>query len=169
MTRSASARLGVYATFASAAFLAALFMGRPDVAALGAPFAAFLVLALVLARAPKLRVELTLDEERTVEGEPVSARLELTGIGAAHEVELELVLPHGIELANAGARMIVRVPTDGLALPLELVPWRWGAFRLGTVRTRACATASASSPTTGSFRARRRCARTRSPSGCGGS
>jgi uncharacterized protein (DUF58 family) len=118
-------------------FLAALFLGRPDVAALGAPFAAFLVLALLLSRAPRLAVTLSLGEERTVEGHHVAAELDLTGEGTLHEVELALALPHGVELDEGSERMIVRIPAGGpLVIPLELVPWRWGAFRLGALAVR---------------------------------
>ena len=57
----------------------------------GAPFAAFLVLALTLARAPEPRPWRSRSpRSRTVEGEQVDARLELTTDGAVHEVELAL-------------------------------------------------------------------------------
>jgi uncharacterized protein (DUF58 family) len=137
MIRSASARLGAYAAFVSLAFLVALFMGRPGVAALGAPFAAFLVVALLLQRTPSLTVALTLAEERTVEGEPVAAALELSSASALDEVEVALVLPYGIELGEGAERMVVHVAAgETRVLPLELVPWRWGAFRLGRAAVR---------------------------------
>jgi len=80
MRRTASARLGVYAAFASAAFLLALVLGRPELAALAAPFAAFPVLALALARAPELTVAVTLAEVR------VAARARRAGaVGAPAE------------------------------------------------------------------------------------
>jgi uncharacterized protein (DUF58 family) len=136
MTRSASSRLGAYAAFASATFLAALFMGRPAIAALGAPFAAFLVLALVLARAPELTVALSLAEDRAVEGETVAAELEVAGT-ELHEVELALVLPYGLDLGGGSNRMIVEAsPGEPRSVPLELVPWRWGAFRMGPIAVR---------------------------------
>ena len=103
MTRSASSRLGAYAAFVAAAFLVALFMGRPDVAALGAPFAAFLVVALLFQRTPKLTVALTLAEERTVEGEPVAATLEVSSDAGLDQVELALVLPYGVELGEGAS------------------------------------------------------------------
>jgi uncharacterized protein (DUF58 family) len=137
VTRSASARLGVYAGFASGAFLLGLFLGRPAVAALGAPFAAFLVLALVLERPPSLTVALSLADERTVEGEEVDGALELSADGAVHELELALVLPTGLELADGADRAVVRLRRgEQRTLPVRLAPWRWGAYHLGTCAVR---------------------------------
>ena len=135
MTRTASPRLVSYAGFASAAFLAGLFLGRPEVAALGAPFAAFLVLALLLARPPELSVALSLADDRTVEGDPVDAELALSG-SELHEVEVELALPYGLELAEGSPRLVLHVPPQGCVVPLSLVPWRWGAFRLDRIAVR---------------------------------
>jgi uncharacterized protein (DUF58 family) len=137
MRRSASSRLGAYAGFASATFLAALLLGRPVVAVVGAPFAVFLVLALSLARPPALAVALRLVEERAIEGDPVEAELELSAAEAVHEVEVALVLPEGVELHEGSGRIVTRLaPGERRTLPLELVPWRWGAHRLGTIAVR---------------------------------
>jgi uncharacterized protein (DUF58 family) len=137
MTRSASPRLRVYAGFASALFLLALLLGRPELAALGAPFAAFLVLALVLARPPELTLAVTLAEERTIEGQPVDGELEVSAVGALHELELALVAPHGVELAEGARHVVLRLaPGERRTLAFRFVPWRWGAYRLGTFAVR---------------------------------
>jgi uncharacterized protein (DUF58 family) len=137
MTRSASARLRIYLGFAVAAFLLALVLGRPELAAVAAPFAAFLALAFVLARAPELTVAVTLAEGRTVEGEPVDGELELSCIDALHEVELELVLPDGIELVEGTNLFVLRLaPGERRTLPLRLVASRWGAYRIGSCAVR---------------------------------
>jgi uncharacterized protein (DUF58 family) len=137
MTRSASARLGVYAGFAAAAFLLALLLGRAELAALGAPFAAFLVLALALGRAPELTVAAMLAEERTIEGQPVDGELELSATGTLHEIELELVVPYGVELMDGASRVVLRLaPGERRTLPFQLVGWRWGAYRIGAYAVR---------------------------------
>ncbi len=137
MTRRASARLGVYAAFASAAFLLALVFGRPELAALGAPFAAFLVLALALARAPELTVAVTLADARAIEGQPVDGELELSAVGTLHEVEVALVLPHGVELVDGEQRLVLRLAAgERRTLPFSVVAWRWGAYRIGAVAVR---------------------------------
>jgi uncharacterized protein (DUF58 family) len=135
MTRTASRRLASYAGFASAAFLAGLFLGKPEVAALGAPFVAFLVVALALARPPTVDVALTLADDRAVEGETVGAELAVSG-SELHEVEVELALPYGLELAEGSPRLVLHVPRQGCVVPLSLVPWRWGAFRLDRIAVR---------------------------------
>jgi uncharacterized protein (DUF58 family) len=138
VTRSASSRLGLYAGFASAMFLLALLLGRPTLAAIGAPFAAFLVIALALVRSPELTVALTLAEERTVEGEPVDGALEVSAEGAIHELELALTLPVGVDLAEGTDRAVLRLaPGELHILPLRIVPWRWGAYRLGRLAVRS--------------------------------
>jgi uncharacterized protein (DUF58 family) len=134
---SVSGRARVYASFAAVTFLLALLLGRPTLAAIGAPFAAFLVLALVLARAPGLTVALSLADDRAVEGEPVRGELELAAERGRHEVELALVLPDGIELAEGAERIVLSLPPDERrTLELELLPWRWGAYRLGRLAVR---------------------------------
>ena len=73
MTRAATPKLGAYAGLAGAGLLAALVLGRPELAALAAPFALLLVVGLSLAETPRLSAFLELGTERQVEGEPVTA------------------------------------------------------------------------------------------------
>jgi uncharacterized protein (DUF58 family) len=137
VTGSASARLGVYTGFASVAFLLALALGRPELVALGAPFAAFLVLALALGQAPELTVAMTLADERTIEGQPVDGELEISAATALHEVEISLALPYGVELVEGASRFVLRLaPGERRTLPFRLVAWRWGAFRMGALDVR---------------------------------
>ena len=77
MTRAATPKLGAYAALAGAGLLAALVLGRPELAALAAPFAVLLVVGISLAETPRLSAFLELGTERQVEGEPVTAELEL--------------------------------------------------------------------------------------------
>ena len=53
MTRAATPKLGAYAALAGAGLLAALVLGRPELAALAAPFAVLLVVGLSLAVVPE--------------------------------------------------------------------------------------------------------------------
>ena len=52
MTRSATGKLRVYLVVAGLGLLAALALGRPELAALAAPFAVFVALGLALAHVP---------------------------------------------------------------------------------------------------------------------
>ncbi len=72
-----------------------------------------------------------------VEGQPVDCELELSAVGALHEVELALVLPHGVELTDGAERVVLRLaPGERRTLAFRLVAWRWGAYRLGTFAVR---------------------------------
>ena len=54
VTRAATAKLGAYTALTGAGLLAALVLGRPELAALAAPFAALLVVGLSLAETPRV-------------------------------------------------------------------------------------------------------------------
>ena len=74
MKRTASPKLGAYAGLAALGLLAALTLGRPELAVLAAPFALILFAGLAAAREPELLVWLELDKERAVEGDIVRSR-----------------------------------------------------------------------------------------------
>jgi uncharacterized protein (DUF58 family) len=77
VTRSASPKLGAYAALTGAGLIAALVLGRPELAALAAPFALFLAAGLALAEPPEVRTVLDLAPERQIEGDPVEVELNL--------------------------------------------------------------------------------------------
>ena len=76
--RTASPKLGAYAGLAALGLLAALVLGRPELAVLAAPFALVALRRVSLAaREPEIRVALELDRERAVEGEIVTITIDL--------------------------------------------------------------------------------------------
>jgi uncharacterized protein (DUF58 family) len=137
VTRSATTKLGAYAALAGAGLLAALILGRPELAAVAAPFALLLVVGLSLAEPPRVEARLDLDAERQVEGEPVTATLELYAESAVERLELLLRLPDGLESEAPNPRLL-RLPADEpreLEYPLRCA--HWGAYLLGEVLLRA--------------------------------
>jgi uncharacterized protein (DUF58 family) len=125
-----SPKLTLYAAFAAASFLTALVLGRPELAALGAPFT--LVLAVGLALAPPSPVEASLrpGRELAVEGEELEAELVLSAPERAQTVELALLLPDGLRAAsNSGSFLLRLTPSGERRLPVRLVCERWGAYR----------------------------------------
>jgi uncharacterized protein (DUF58 family) len=135
MTRSP--KLALYASFAAASFVAALALGRPELAALGAPFAFILVIGLSLAGPSQVDVRLRLDRERAVEGDEVEAELELVS-PVAGDVRLALLLPDGIGFKDATAPGSLRLEAGRTrTLPLRLTCERWGAYRLGDAVVRS--------------------------------
>ena len=77
MTGFASPRLSGYAVLAASGLVAGLALGRVEPVALAAPFVLALVAAAVGNR-PEVAVHLALDRERVLEGDEITATVELT-------------------------------------------------------------------------------------------
>ena len=121
--------------------LAALASGLVAAAALAAPFALALVVALSASRRPRLRVAFTLDRGRTLEGDKVGAWVDVHAESASRWlewVEVELILPDGVVAVDDPGRLALRLePGERRRLDYRLVCERWGAHRVGAVEVRA--------------------------------
>jgi uncharacterized protein (DUF58 family) len=136
VTRSATPKLGAYAGLAGVGLLAALVLGRAELAVLAAPFAIVLFLGLALSEAPDVRVALDLDSERQVEGEEVNASLEARTHLPVSRLELLLDVPDGLE-TDAPNPVLVALDLDErreLEVPLRCA--HWGAYLVGRVHAR---------------------------------
>ena len=131
MTRAATTKLGAYAGLAAFGLIAALVLGRPEPAALAAPFALLLVVGLSLAEPPKVSAFFELDAERQVEGEPVEALLELRAENTIPQLELLLDLPHGLAAEAPNPRLLRLYNGDQPELSYPLRCERWGAYLVG--------------------------------------
>src|SRR3954451_6857747 len=96
MTRAATPKLGAYAVLAGLGLLAALATGRPELAALAAPFAAVLVVGLSLAEEPDVQATEEIDRERQVKGASVAAELTLSSDRPVSHLEVLFYLPCGL-------------------------------------------------------------------------
>ena len=137
MTRAATPKLGAYAALAGTGLLTALVLGRPELAALAAPFAIVLAAGLSLAEPPRVRAWLELDRERQIEGEEVTAHLELATQSVVPGLELLLDLPDGVESLGENPQ---RRHLDWDDRPEIDLPFRcshWGAYQVGEVLLRA--------------------------------
>jgi uncharacterized protein (DUF58 family) len=135
-----SPKLALYAAFAGTSFLAALVLGRPELAALGAPFALVLVVGLALPPPPQATAALRIARQRAVEGEEIEAELVISAPARAQDLQLALLLPDGIRSAVGGAdSLLLRLePGRDRTLPLRLACAHWGAHRVGTLLLRSC-------------------------------
>jgi uncharacterized protein (DUF58 family) len=136
--RYAAPKLGAYAGIGAFGLLAALVLGRPELAAIAAPFALIAGLGLMLAPEPRIPVSVKLDRERALAGDEVTAKLEVRSPRRVEHVELALVLPPGIELVDGRNPVLLRL--DGhepRTLELRLRCERWGGYVLGDVALRA--------------------------------
>lgn len=135
MTPSASPRLPAYAALAAFGLVAALGAGRPELAALAAPFALLVVVA-VAASPVAIDGGLRLERERALEAEPVGATATVINTGAAARVELYLPTTPRLQAEPvatafwlpAGARREVH---------FELGVDRWGVHGAGPTLVRA--------------------------------
>jgi uncharacterized protein (DUF58 family) len=135
--RAASPKLGAYAGLGAFGLLAALVLGRPELAAVGAPFALLAALGLALARDPHVDVGVSLDRERVLEGEEVLATLDVESPARLEHLELVLVLPSGLALTEGRNPVLLRLAPDELrTLELRLRCDHWGGYVVGDVALR---------------------------------
>ena len=138
MTRTASPRLVAYVTLSALGLGGALALRRPELAVLAAPFAALVALGLQLQRRPDVRAWLTVERERAIEGDELTAEIELNAHTPVDRLELVLVLPQGVEVADGDNPVAMRLASgEERTLPLRLRCSRWGSYVVGDLRLRA--------------------------------
>ena len=138
MTRAGSPRIGGYAGLAALGLLAALVARRPELAVLAAPFALALALGVGGGREPKPRLDVAFDRERALEGDVVGVRLDVRSDEPIERLELMLVVPDGLAVAEGSNAHGVRLGwEDDRELTFSLRCERWGSYFLGDVRVRA--------------------------------
>jgi uncharacterized protein (DUF58 family) len=138
VTRVGSPRIGGYASLAALGLLGALVARRPELAVLAVPFALALALGVGGRREPKPEVRLTVDRERALEGDQVAVRLDVRSDEPIERLELMLVVPDGLEVAEGSNAHAVRLGwDDDRELRFSLRCVRWGSYVLGDVRLRA--------------------------------
>jgi uncharacterized protein (DUF58 family) len=138
MSSTPSPKLRAYIALAGAAMLAGLATGRPELAAIAAPFAGYVALGLVLRTRPEIVIRTMVDRDRLLEGDHIKVRVELTSDTNVERLILTLHPAHAFAAASAALRAAIRVPAGGQdSLCFSLRAERWGAQRLGTIHCRA--------------------------------
>jgi len=136
VTRFATPRLRAALWITAVGVVAALAIGRPEPAAVAAPFALLALIGLTPSRPEPLQASLRLDEDRVQQGDTVRGELELVSATASDRLEARLLVPAGLRLElekHRALRLGARVPRT---LQLSLVCDRWGAYALGPLRVR---------------------------------
>src|SRR5204862_8057009 len=117
--------------------LAAVVLGEPALAALGAPFAVAAAAGLALARDPRVRVRASVAPERVLEGERAVVTYDVRAEGAADWLELRAQLPPGLVAEpGAQARVLRLVAGDHRLVDLPVRAARWGGQLAGGARVR---------------------------------
>ena len=129
---SRSPKLTLYAAFAASSFLLALVLGRPEVAALGAPFALVLVVGLALEPPVQIAAALRLGRDVAVEGDEIEAELVIGPSARPRPLQIELLLPDGIRrVDDVGGPLLLQLDhaNAGRSIPLRLSCERWGVHK----------------------------------------
>ncbi|MEP6909145.1 MAG: DUF58 domain-containing protein [Actinomycetota bacterium] len=137
MTRVATAKLRIYPALAGLGLIGALALGRPELAALAAPFAVFVGVGLALARRPELRAFAELERDRQLEGRHVGLELEVAAGPRVERLELLVRLPDGLATDQPNPRLVTLATRERRVLDLPLTCRHWGAYDVGEVLWRA--------------------------------
>jgi uncharacterized protein (DUF58 family) len=136
VTGQISWRLPGYAALAATGLVAGLALGRVEPVALAAPFLLALV-AAVAGHEPHVSAKLTLDHDRSLESEEVTATIELSSSTGVDRLELVVPLPPELSIEGGAARAIRLRAREERTLELKLRCERWGAFAVGPLLFRA--------------------------------
>jgi uncharacterized protein (DUF58 family) len=127
-----------YAGFAAFGLLAALALGRPELAAVTAPFVLLAALGLAFAGEPAVEASLSLSSERVLEDDEVDVVVRLDARTTVERLEVLVTLPDGLVLVrreNAASLRAVRGREHELSFTVSCR--RWGAYALGEIFVRA--------------------------------
>jgi uncharacterized protein (DUF58 family) len=136
--RTASPKLGAYAGLAALGLLAALALGRPELAVLASPFALLLFAGLAATREPEVLVWVELDRDRVVEGDVVTITVDLQARTQVERLELHIPLPDSFELVEGANPLTLRLAWDEeRTIEVKARSTRWGAYLIGDLFLRA--------------------------------
>jgi uncharacterized protein (DUF58 family) len=138
MSASASPTLASWVVLGAAGALAAVVLGEPALAALGAPFAVAAAAGIALARDPRVHVRASVASERMLEGDEAVVTYDVRADGGAEWLELRPMLPPGLAAqAGASARVLRIAAGDHRLVDLPVRAERWGGMLAGGARVRA--------------------------------
>ena len=138
MSARASPTLVSWVVLGAAGALAAVVLGEPALAALGAPFAVAAAAGIALARDPRVRVRASVAPERMLEGDEAVVTYDVRADGGAEWLELRAVLPPGLAAEPGAAAHVLRiVPGDHRLVDVPVRATRWGGHLVGGARVRA--------------------------------
>jgi len=123
---------------AGAGLVGALASGRPELALIAMPFLVFAGVGLVLAREPRLAVEIELDRTRLLEGSDAMATVRVRNDGGGPvQIEVALLRSRNLTLDPAGAVGILLRAGGHSELAFDVRPQRWGSHAVGPAVVRA--------------------------------
>ena len=137
MARYGTPRLHAYATLTVLGVLVALASGRPEFAALAAPFALLLTVGLAVSSRPRFTIETRLSANRVIQGDTVTLLATVSSPDGVTRLDLSPVMPAGVEPALPLVGTVRVTPGEPVELEFPLRAARWGTPQLGVFRLRA--------------------------------
>jgi len=138
VTPLASPRLVSYVGLAALGLITALTLRRAELVVVAAPFALIVAAGLLFEGRPKVRTWLFVDRDRALEGEEISAVIEVNAESAIELLELHLLIPRGLRVVEGDDPCGLRLGAgEERTLTLTLRCERWGSVEFGDVFLRA--------------------------------
>jgi uncharacterized protein (DUF58 family) len=137
MTSASTGKLRVYVVLAGLGLLGALAFGRPELAAMAAPFALFVGVGLALTRPVEIRAPAELDLERQLEERHVKLLMEVSANRGVEHLELVLDLDEGLVAEAPNPILIHLSPGERRELDVPIRCAHWGTYEVGNVVWRA--------------------------------
>jgi uncharacterized protein (DUF58 family) len=138
MKRTPSVKLRAYLALTGAGALAGLALGRPELVAVAAPFAAYVALGLALDHRPEIRVLPSAARDTVLEGEEVLVTAEVEARTDVYRLELQLQRIRRPLAAAKPPRRLARLRGgERHELRWNVRADRWGTHPLGVLHGRA--------------------------------
>jgi len=128
VTPAPTIRLRAYPAICAALLLAAVGLRRPELVAVAAPFGLVAAVGLARSAPPDVAAHITPGELRALEGDRVTAVVELTAARPAWQVDVALGVPVGLAPVDGPPRRAVRPGAGSTAVAFELDCERWGGY-----------------------------------------
>ena len=138
LTRAGERRLQHYVALVGGLLVAALAGSLPELAAVAAPFALLVGVALAGDQEPVVTAHVRLDRDRVLEGEDVVLTLDVGAQSPVARLEVLVVIPDGLSARGSENPVAIKLDHgDQRELRYSLRCERWGAYRVGALRLRA--------------------------------
>src|SRR5437588_2761802 len=134
MRRAPSTKLRTYLALSAAGSLAGIALGRPQLVALVAPFAAFVALGLALEQRPEIEVHADIGHPRMLEDEELPIVVTVTARSPVERLDVELEPGQGTGLVpgEQALRFTGRLdPGEEQELRFSWRAAHWGTYRAG--------------------------------------
>jgi uncharacterized protein (DUF58 family) len=137
MTRGVTPKLLTLAAVAALCLISAAVLARLEAAVIAAPLLTALAYGASAARAPSIKVSVSVRPDRCLEDEMLDLTIEISSPQPVPEAEIAVGAMRGLEVAGASRWSVKLDPAEPTLLQIRLRAARWGVHRVGQVGIRA--------------------------------